>query len=216
MRLGAIVLCGGSSTRMGMPKADLLFGDETMLARVVRRLSEVASPIVVVTAHGQTPPTLATPCRFAADARPNRGPLEGLAAGLRAIAADADAVYATSCDAPLLVPAFVQALADRLAVADAAVPCDGQFAHPLSAVYRTGVLAAVNRMLAAGRLRTTDLLDEIAARRISVDELRAADPRLDSLRNLNRPEDYLAALAESGFTPPPELLMNLRRAASST
>lgn len=210
MRLGAIVLCGGNSTRMGLAKAELPFGDESLLARVVRLLAEVAAPLVVVSAHGQPPPPLTTPCRFAADARPNRGPLEGLAAGLRAIAADADAVYATSCDAPLLIPAFVRTLAERLGAADAAVPCEGQFAHPLSAVYRTGVLAAIDRMLAADRLRTTDLLNEITAERVPVDELRTADPRLDSLRNLNRPEDYLTALAESGFTPPAIVLARLQ------
>ena len=45
---GGIVLCGGKSTRMGVPKATLPFGPETMLQRVVRLLGTVVSPIVVV------------------------------------------------------------------------------------------------------------------------------------------------------------------------
>ena len=48
-----IVLCGGKSTRMGVPKATLPFGPETMLQRVVRLLGTVVSPIVVVAARGQ-------------------------------------------------------------------------------------------------------------------------------------------------------------------
>ncbi|MCA9165188.1 MAG: NTP transferase domain-containing protein, partial [Planctomycetales bacterium] len=53
-----VVLCGGKSRRMGESKATLPFGDELMVQRVVRLLSEVVSPIVVVAAEGQTLPEL--------------------------------------------------------------------------------------------------------------------------------------------------------------
>jgi molybdenum cofactor guanylyltransferase len=56
---GGIVLCGGRSTRMGSSKALLPFGPETMLQRVVRLLSSVVSPIVVVAAVNQELPELA-------------------------------------------------------------------------------------------------------------------------------------------------------------
>ena len=36
MRKGAIILCGGKSSRMGRDKATLPFGPELMLQRVVR------------------------------------------------------------------------------------------------------------------------------------------------------------------------------------
>ena len=51
MTVGGIVLCGGRSTRMGVPKATLPFGPETMLQRVVRLLDTVIGPIVVVAAR---------------------------------------------------------------------------------------------------------------------------------------------------------------------
>ena len=50
MSLGAVVLCGGESRRMGRPKAWLPFGPELMLQRVVRLIGTVAQPIVVVAA----------------------------------------------------------------------------------------------------------------------------------------------------------------------
>ena len=50
--LGAVVLCGGRSSRMGRPKAWLPFGDEVLLQRVVRRIAEAAWPIAVVAAPG--------------------------------------------------------------------------------------------------------------------------------------------------------------------
>jgi molybdenum cofactor guanylyltransferase len=195
---------------MGAAKRDLPFGNETMLARVARRLAEIADPIVIVGGFGEIPPRLATSCRFASDARADRGPLEGLAAGLRAIGDDADAVYATTCDAPLVAPAFVGLLAARLGEGDAAVPWDGEFLHPLSAVYRVGILPTIERMLAADRMRPMDLANEVATVRVSVDELRTVDAKLDSLRNLNRPEDYLAALMEAGHVAPAEVVSRLK------
>lgn len=57
-QIGGIILCGGQSSRMGQPKAWLPIGGEVFLQRVVRVLSEVVSPIVVVAAAGQDLPEL--------------------------------------------------------------------------------------------------------------------------------------------------------------
>src|SRR5262245_7139211 len=108
MITGAIVLCGGKSTRMGTAKAALPFGPESMLQRVVRLLGTVVSPIVVVAAQDQVLPELPQPIIVARDEREARGPLEGLRAGLKALPAHVDAAYVTSCDVPLLVTGFVE------------------------------------------------------------------------------------------------------------
>jgi len=196
---GGLVLAGGQSTRMGRPKATLPFGPELMLQRVVRLLSSVVRPIVVVRAPDQELPLLPADVIIACDERPQRGPLEGLSAGLTAIMPHAGAVYATSCDVPLLVPAFVQAMIDRLGEADIAVPIEESFAHPLAAVYRTSVAPHISDLLAHDQLRPAFLFDRTSTRRVPVAELRAVDPDLQTLRNLNRPEDYIDALRAAGF-----------------
>src|SRR5262245_27673434 len=122
MRCGGIVLCGGKSSRMGRPKATLPFGPELMLQRVVRLLGEVVEPIVVVAAPGQELPPLPADVQIARDEREGRGPLEGLSAGLATIAGRAHAAYVTSCDVPLLVPAFVRRLIDLLGKHEIVVP----------------------------------------------------------------------------------------------
>jgi molybdopterin-guanine dinucleotide biosynthesis protein A len=201
MRRGAIILCGGKSSRMGRDKATLPFGPELMLQRVVRLMSEVVEPanIVVVAAPEQPLPALPTDVAVAHDAREYRGPLEGLATGLRAIGSRIDAAYATGCDVPLLQPAFVEAMFAALGDFDIAVPREGQYQHPLAAVYRRGVLPKIEELLAADRLRPVFLFDEVRTREIDVETLRAADPELLTLKNLNRPEDYAATLISAGF-----------------
>src|SRR5262249_16790019 len=104
MTVGAIVLCGGRSTRMGSPKALLPFGGETMRQRVVRLLGTVVAPVVVVAADHQPLPELPADVIVARDEQEARGPLEGLRAGLKALPVSVDAAYVTSCDVPLLVP----------------------------------------------------------------------------------------------------------------
>ena len=78
------------------------------------------------------------------------------------------------------------------------VPRVGDYHHPLAAVYRVDVVDAVRRLLASGRLRPVFLFEEVPTRVVEADELREVDPTFDSLRNLNTPEEYEAALAEAG------------------
>lgn len=201
MKAGAIVLCGGRSSRMGRDKATLPFGPELMLQRVVRIVSIVADPaaVVVVAAPDQVLPELPAAVIVTRDERPDRGPLEGLAAGLRSMPDFVDAVYATSCDVPLLIPDFVREMFQRLGHHDIAVPWDGEYCHPLAAVYRPKVLAVVQSLLASDRLRPMFLFNEVSTVKVPVEDLRAIDPMLSTLLNLNQPEDYQAALAIAGL-----------------
>jgi molybdopterin-guanine dinucleotide biosynthesis protein A len=185
---------------MGVPKATLPFGPETMLQRVVRLLSTVVSPIVVVAAHDQELSELPPPILVTRDEREARGPLEGLRAGLKALPPTVDAAYVTSCDVPLLVPAFVERMIDLLADDDIAVMEIDGFTHPLSAVYRRATLPRVEALLAEDRLRPAFLFEAVRTRRVQPEEMEVADPQLATLRNLNTREDYLAALADAGLS----------------
>lgn len=202
MNTGGIVLCGGKSTRMGVPKATLPFGSETMLQRVVRMLRTVVAPIVVVAAREQPLPALPDDVIVARDEREAKGPLEGIRAGLTALPPSVDAAYITSCDVPLLVPAFVERMIQLKGDYDIAVMEIDGFPHPLSAIYRRTTLPLVETLLAADRLRPVFLFDAVRTRRVKPEEMTTVDPDLRTLRNLNTPEDYLSALADAGIPPP--------------
>ena len=187
---------------MGVAKATLPFGAETMLERVVRLLGTVVSPLIVVAAREQPLPPLPDEVGIARDEREARGPLEGIRAGLRALPESIDAAYITSCDVPLLVPAFVERMIELMGDHDIAVMEIDGFPHPLSAIYRRSTLAHVESLLAADRLRPVFLFDAVRTRRIKPEEMTMADPELRTLRNLNTPEEYRAALAAAGIPPP--------------
>jgi molybdenum cofactor guanylyltransferase len=203
-RTAGIVLCGGRSSRMGAPKAWLPFGAELMLPRVVRIVREAVGLVVVVAAPGQDVPLLPADVRVVRDEIEGRGPLGGLAAGLSALEGAADVVYLSSCDVPLLVPEFVRGVCgaivnveyNRSFVIDVAVPRVCGRVHPLAAAYRVDVLPRALYLLAANRFSMTNLLDGLSRVELDAVKLATADPRLDSLLNVNTPEDYEAALRE--------------------
>lgn len=196
LRAAGIVLCGGQSRRMGRPKAWLPFGDEIMLPRVVRLLNQVVHPIVVVAAPDQDVPRIAPDVLIVRDEVKDRGPLQGLVAGLTAIRWVAEAAYVSSCDVPFLRPAFVRRLIALLGDHAICMPKVGEHHHPLAAVYRVGVAEAAARLLSEDRLRPFFLCGAVRSRIVRADELADVDPTFQTLRNLNTPEEYEAALRE--------------------
>lgn len=165
MRVGAVVLCGGQSRRMGRPKAWLPFGREVMLERVVRLVGTVARPIVVVAAPGQDLPPLPPEVAVVRDAISGRGPLQGLAAGLGALAGSVDLSFATATDVPLLQPAWITRLAELIGDHELAISHVDGYYHPLAALYRIdAVLPVIESLLGEDRLGPVSLVGNVKAR----------------------------------------------------
>lgn len=212
IRVAGIVLCGGQSRRMGRPKAWLPFGPETLLQRVVRLVSIAADPVIVVAAVDQDLPPLPADVQIARDQRDQAGPLEGLRAGLAAMAIHqpassvngpdnglvesqsgaslVEAVFATACDTPLIRPELIRFLASQLGTHDAVVPFDGNYFHPLTAVYRLTSWIRIETLLAQGESRLSAACEQLDTLALPIDQLQIIDPQLESLLNINHPEQY--------------------------
>ena len=203
-RFAGIVLCGGRSRRMGRAKADLVFGLETMLQRVVRLLSGIVDRIVVVAATEQVVPYLDETVTIVRDRLQYAGPLAGISIGLDRLSVyeGIEAAYVTSCDVPFLKPAFVRELFLRLENHDVVVPFDEQHYHPLAAVYRRELAAKVAELVGQEVRRPRDLFNQVRTRKLEIDVLKRVDPELRTLINLNTPEDYRIALQSEGLPIP--------------
>lgn len=185
---------------MGQAKAWLPIGSELMLQRVVRIVQQVVHPVVVVAAPGQDVPELPTEVSIVRDEIEGRGPLQGLATGLMALKDQVDEVYLSSCDVPFLRAAFVKRVVSFIGGSQSsgrpliAAPRLGNLYHPLAAVYSTSILPDIHRLLAADKLRPVFLFNVVPTRIIEASELADVDPEFESLRNVNTPEEYEAAL----------------------
>lgn len=188
---------------MGRPKAGLEWHGSTLLRRVVGLVARVVDgPVVVVRAARQELPELPAGIEVAVDARPQCGPLQGIAAGLRAVGPRADVAFVCGVDAPLLHPAFVaRVLAALQPDDDVALPRVDGFAQPLAAAYRTTIAARLDEVLRGARLGTGALLSRCRVRELDESALladpdvAAHDPRLDSVHSLNDAHAYDTARA---------------------
>jgi len=179
---------------MGRDKAGLPFGDETLLERVVGRVAPLVDELVVAARSDQDVPGDFEVVR---DPPGGEGPLAGLVAGLRAL--QAEQVFVTACDAPLIRGELVDRLFELAEGVEIAVPRVGKHHMVLTAVYSRSVLPRAEALLAASRLRPFYLLEQSVVRIVSSDELREVDPELDGLRDCDTPEAYADALERAGF-----------------
>lgn len=183
---------------MGRDKAALPFGEETLVARVVRIARSVVSDVVLVAREGQPLPGGLDAVRDPAE---GLGPLAGIAAGLAAVAGER--AFVAACDMPLLRPALVRRLLDLSQGWDACVPVVEGFPVPTCAVYAKALADRASALVRARQLRPMALLESIHTRFVGGDELRDVDPELVSFLDCDSEEDYLAALRAAGVAAAP-------------
>lgn len=214
MRAAGLVLAGGRSSRMGVPKAALEWHGSTLLRRTCGVLGRAGlQPVVVVRAPGQELPPLPADVDVVDDPREGLGPLQGMAVGLAALADRADVAFVCSTDLPFLHSELVRRVlrpfdhpADGEAL-DVVLPVARGYPQPLAAAYRTRLAPVVAALVAADRLRPAFVFQDATVLRLDDDALladaglRAADPTLESLVNVNERADYDAARAR----PAPEV-----------
>jgi molybdopterin-guanine dinucleotide biosynthesis protein A len=189
--VAAIILAGGKSSRMGRPKALVVFDGEPLIVHLVRLLRRSFKQIIVVAAPGQELPDL--PVMMVRDELPFQGPVGGIYYGLRAVLEES--AFVTSCDAPFLNLSLIRFLTAQIPLYDVVVPYWQERFQPLHAVYRASVAPLLAGQLERGELRPVTLFQKARTLRIDADAIRRFDPEGLSFLNMNTPEDYQAALA---------------------
>jgi molybdenum cofactor guanylyltransferase len=209
-----VVLAGGRSRRMGTDKASLPHGATTLLGHVLDALAAaVDGPLLVVgaadTDRALPDGTWRGRCRVVHDPVAGRGPLQGLATGLSAAAADgAETAFVAAVDLPHLHAAFVRAvMAYRVPPVEVALPVLDGHRQPLLAAYATALGARATDLLAQGELRpgalfaASDVRELDAAALLTDPSLAARDPGLRAARGVNTPEEWARATGETPERP---------------
>ncbi|HET6147860.1 MAG TPA: molybdenum cofactor guanylyltransferase [Polyangia bacterium] len=117
------------------------------------------------------------------------GPIAGLEAVLAALPDGVDAVVCVAGDMPFLSPALLEHLRDAAPGAPALVARVAGRPEPLLARYARAVAPVVAEQIAGGRHAVIDLLARLEVTWLDEPALRALDPELRSIANVNTPAD---------------------------
>jgi molybdopterin-guanine dinucleotide biosynthesis protein A len=173
---------------MGASKADLEWHGSTLLYRAAAILARtVDGPVIVVAAPGQELPELPAGIAVVEDPVEGLGPMQGLATGLAALEDRAEAAFVCSTDLPFLHPAYVRRVLGALEADDIDVVLPMARGN-----HRPGMIF---KHCAVTQLDDAALLADAAVGKF--------DPDLESVVNVNTPEDYAAARDRE----PPEVVV---------
>ncbi|HSK04043.1 MAG TPA: molybdenum cofactor guanylyltransferase [Kofleriaceae bacterium] len=182
----ALILAGGRATRLGgVDKRELVVEGRTIFARQCEVLAPRVAEILV------SSPREIPGYRTVADTVPGAGPLAGIAAGLAAAATPWLLVVAG--DMPYVSGALIELLRSHAGDGVDAVGIRiGELPEPLVCMLRVAAARpVVAARLAAARLKASRLLTdgELHVAWIAEPALRAIDPTLRALFNVNEPGD---------------------------
>lgn len=142
--LSAILLAGGRSRRMGVDKATVLIAGEPLWRRQLRVLKEMGPKALWVSARTALPWCPPEIC-VVADKPPSRGPLSGVAAGLRRL--ETTHLLVLAIDLPRITTEHLRKLLGLARLGVGVIPVHGDYFEPLGAVYPAEALAEAEESL---------------------------------------------------------------------
>jgi len=181
-----LILAGGKATRLGgVDKRQLVVDGRTIFERQVEALAPCVAEVIV---SSRSP---VAGYRTVVDPVADVGPLAGIAAGLAA--ATTPWLFVLASDMPGVRRALIElVLSHGDHESDAVGIRIGNRAEPLCSALRVAVWRPiVSARITAHQLRVSSLLtdEKVRVRWIEEADVRAIDPLLQSLRNVNSPED---------------------------
>ncbi|MFM1650794.1 molybdenum cofactor guanylyltransferase [Brevibacillus sp. B_LB10_24] len=193
--LGAAIMAGGQSRRMGTAKEWLDWGGRPLLFQLFEGLRTAGLPCLVAAGEGSGERWRRLQeqgIEVIRDEGGSHGPVSGICSALKS--ARKDALLILSCDLPFADSRQIMhlaALKQELNEWDALIPEAGGRIHPLFALYHARTLPVWEEALAARQYRIMSVLEKLRVKRI-------AEGYLDQWAtfNMNTPDDYRRALAE--------------------
>ncbi len=179
----AVIFAGGKSSRMGIDKATLPFGNYGSLAEYqYRRLKKIFKNVYI----GSKTEKFNFDAPIILDRYAACSPMAGLVSAFE-ILEEAKAIFVLSVDAPFVDKAIISELLCADDNADTVIARCCQKIQPLCGLYRRSCLPYAKSALEADKHKMGILLGELNTYYVDFEEREA-------FLNLNHPEEYEAAL----------------------
>ena len=175
----AIIMAGGSSSRMGIDKSMLQIKDQPIIKYIYDQLRGTFEKILISTNEAQKYAFLGCDC--VRDKMPGQGPLMGIACALES--SDNELNFVVACDIPHIEIRFVRKMLAEAQEADMVIPTKGNGKYePLFAIYNKSALTGINHVLSIGKRKISDAFAHCKVKYIKL--------KAKQLTNLNTMEEY--------------------------
>jgi len=190
LRLTAIILAGGKSSRIGVDKnkAMLKLNGKYLLDIVISKLKRIAGDIIIVGPPEKYPSYK----QVVPDLFNQKGLLVGLYSGLKASASRYNLVV--GCDMPFLNVELLQYMGDKIDSNDIIIPRYAKsYVEPLCAIYSKDCLEVIKKNIGDGILSIRRIFPYLKVRYIEEEEIKRVDSDFNSFFNINYKEDFIRA-----------------------
>lgn len=157
MKRCSVILAGGHSTRMGTNKALLPIENKAVIEYIIDEMYRISDEVVINSNDTAIYSHLGLP--IVRDRYLEQGPLAGIEAALSQV--DADIFLVTACDTPFVNQQVYLYLLEQIEGFDAVIPIYRNKMHPLSGVYRKGIVPKLQKQLDKGERKVRLLFDHI-------------------------------------------------------
>ena len=188
MKMSAVILAGGKSSRMGQDKAFLKIGNRTIVEYQLQRLSPLFEELLLSTN---------LPEKFAhlgletvQDFIPDRGPLVGIYSSL--LKARYSHLFAIACDMPFISPGLITYMKEDCKDYDVTVPETERGLEPLHAIYSKTCLPVMKEYMDKkdGKGRVIEFFSQVKVRVVTREEISSIPGGNEAFLNFNTMEEY--------------------------
>ena len=184
INIGAVILAGGKSSRMGgFDKALIELEGSTYLERIAAELSFFSERIL-----SGSSPKLAEKIGFkhVPDIIPEKGPMGGIYSAL--ISCESSALFFAACDMPYFRGDLAKFLESHFTNAYDCIIFRDTFGRiqPLCGIYNKSCISTIESLLNEDSLKMSELVEKLNAKIIQAPEDRFS---IDLFKNINRKED---------------------------
>lgn len=181
--ISGFILAGGKSHRMGTDKALLVLQGKPLLEHMIGLIEPLCEKVFI---SGQNSDYISFGVGLIPDIYSDCGPIAGIFSALKYSVSDWNLVV--SVDVPCVNDELFFFLISNIGEYDCIIPKHTSGVEPLIGLYHRRALPIIEKMIATGDYRLTNLLPKLNTRYLDCDDLIKTYPRL--FMNINRMEDY--------------------------
>lgn len=185
LNVSGVILAGGKSSRYGKNKAFAQIHGIPLIERVAGVLKILFRELIIISNNPEDYGYLGLP--VFEDIKKGLGPIGGIMTALHTMTTPYG--FVAACDMPFLSEKLIRHMLAIMEGYDIVAPKVGWRIEALHALYSRNCLPHMEGLIESGQYQMARLFPMVSVRYVEEEEARIYDPKMESLVNINSPEN---------------------------